>query len=167
MSVPCGTITGMSPPDDRCERARELRRAGLTLAQIKTELGLRSNSQLVRWLQGIPAPAWTKLRWLELLGVDPLRLRFSVHIHDSADVTGAERYWADVVGMPSDSFRKTVLKRHTPRTNRKNTGQNYHGCLQIYVRTSARLYRRMEGLWRGVVEGSDPRHRAPPLTPRR
>jgi hypothetical protein len=40
--------------DPRAARARELRRAGLTLAQIKAELGLRSNSQLVRWLQGVP-----------------------------------------------------------------------------------------------------------------
>ena len=110
------------------------------------------------WAEGTKAKPWNPLeglrfansdpnmirlflRWLDLLGVDPHRLRFTVHIHDSADVIGAERYWADVVGLSADSFRKTLLKRHTPRTNRKNTGQQYHGCLQVYVRMSAQLYR--------------------------
>jgi len=280
-SVRYGSIVAMTDSDDtRASRARELRRAGLTLVQIKAELGLRSNSQLVRWLQGIPAPAWTKrprakdaqrdralqlralgwthrgiaaelgvakssvsnwlqdeaakqrpresrlarrrrvgierqmekldaarsvgsltdrelllvgvvaywaegskskpwnpleglrftnsdpsmirlfLRWLDLLGVDPHRLCFTVHIHDSADVVGAERYWADVVGLPAGRFRKTVLKRHAPRTNRKNTGRQYHGCLRVYVRMSAQLYRRMEGLWGGIVDGSRPERRS-------
>jgi len=279
MSVPHDSVAGMTDvPNPQAERARELRRAGRTLAEIKAELGLRSNSQLYAWVRDIPAPAWTRrprakdaeraralelralgrthrgiaaelgvskasvsewlrppgrprsaealaarrrrvgierqqeklaaaravgvltdrelllvgavaywaegtkakpwcpgealtftnsdpdmirlfLRWLDLLGVDPQRLRFTVQIHESADVEEAKRFWADVVGGSSEAFRKTVLKRHTPRTNRKNTGQHYHGCLRVYVRQSAELYRRMEGTWRGLVEGSRPERR--------
>jgi hypothetical protein len=59
-----------------------------------------------------------------------------VNIHESADVARAEQFWADVVGTPVSEFRKTVLKRHTPRTNRKNVGDGYNGCLRVYVRTS-------------------------------
>jgi transcriptional regulator with XRE-family HTH domain len=280
-----GTVGGgrdparMGHPDDpRAERARELRRAGRTLAQIKAELGLRSNSQLWGWVREIPAPAWSKrprakdaerkrarelrtlgwtyraiaaelgvakasvsswlqdpearrssepwavrrrrvaierqtekfeaarsvglltdrelllvgataywaegskakpwspyqsltfvnsdpdmirlfLRWLHLLGVDPRHIRLTVQIHDSANVGEAERFWAGVVAVPDAVFRKPLLKHHKPATNRKNTGSRYYGCLRVYVRGSAQLYRRTEGLWYGLIDGSDPGRR--------
>jgi len=36
---------------------------------------------------------------------------------------------------------------------RKNTGDDYHGCLTIGVRRSARLYRQIEG-WAGAAMAS-------------
>jgi hypothetical protein len=42
-------------------------------------------------------------------------------------------------------FRRSVLKRHNPKTTRKNTGDDYHGCLRIEVRRSMDLYRKIEG----------------------
>jgi transcriptional regulator with XRE-family HTH domain len=96
------------------------------------------------------------LRWLELLGVGPERLRFRLSIHESADVAGAERYWADLVGADSSSFHRTTLKKHNPKTVRKNTADAYRGCLIVYVTKSADLYRRMEGAWYGIVLGADP-----------
>jgi len=281
MSVPSGSVTSMkNPPDDRCERARELRRAGRTLAQIKTELGLRSDSQLRRWLHGVPAPAWTKrpraknaqrerarelrkqglsvpeiartvgvarssawlwvrdlpvpeasldrwrneeywarerprramlraqqklsaareigrlterelliagvvaywcegskdkhyerretvvfinsdprlialfLTFLDSLGVARSRLSFRLQIHETADVKAALTFWSDVVQVPPSQFRKTTLKRHNPKTNRRNTAEAYHGCLTIRVAGSAELYRRIEGWFYGVVNGA-------------
>jgi transcriptional regulator with XRE-family HTH domain len=94
------------------------------------------------------------LAWLDLLGVERDRLRFTVMIHESADVTGAERYWAEFVGAERSSFNKTTLKRHNPKTVRKNTGDSYRGCLVIKVRRSADLYRRIEGSWYGIVLGA-------------
>ncbi|MFC4494243.1 hypothetical protein ACFPA8_08860 [Streptomyces ovatisporus] len=96
------------------------------------------------------------LSWLSLLGVEAERLRFSVMIHESADVEAAERYWADLVGRGPDSFGKTTLKRHNPRTVRKNVGHDYRGCLVVRVRQSADLYRRIEGWWAGVVADCRP-----------
>jgi len=89
--------------------------------------------------------------WLDLLDVDSERRRFSVMIHESADVPKAERFWADLVGAGPASFSKTVLKKHNPKTVRKNVGDAYHGCLVINVQGSADLYRRIEGWWRGLV----------------
>ncbi len=43
------------------------------------------------------------------------------------------------------SFTGPALKRHNPRTVRKNVGADYHGCLIVGVRQSADLYRRIEG----------------------
>ncbi|MEU6374211.1 hypothetical protein [Streptomyces sp. NPDC046909] len=91
------------------------------------------------------------LRWLELLEVKRDRLTVRVSIHESADVAAAEQFWAAVTGIDASAFSKATLKRHNPRTVRKNTGETCSGCLVIYVRQSADLYRRMEGAWYGIV----------------
>ncbi|WTY56969.1 hypothetical protein OG232_14710 [Streptomyces sp. NBC_01411] len=90
------------------------------------------------------------LAWLRLLKVDPDNLKFHVHIHETADTSAAERYWADVVGGIG-SFGKTSIKKHNPLTNRKNIGEHYQGCLMVRVNQSADLYRRIEGWWYGIV----------------
>ncbi|MFJ5141414.1 hypothetical protein [Streptomyces sp. NPDC088707] len=89
--------------------------------------------------------------WLDLLGVEPARRRYYVMIHETADVAAAEQYWSGLVGVDSAAFNKTTLKRHNPRTNRKNVGGGYHGCLTIQILGSADLYRRIEGAWCGIV----------------
>ncbi|MGW1932342.1 hypothetical protein [Streptomyces sp. NPDC001919] len=91
------------------------------------------------------------LAWLNLLGVTHERLRYRVMIHDSADVAAAERYWAEVTGVDRALFGKTTLKKHNPRTVRKNVGESYRGCLVVSVLQSAELYRRIEGWWRGIA----------------
>ena len=65
-------------------------------------------------------------------------------------MAAAERYWADVVGLPVETFLKTTLKKHAVRTNRKNIGADYHGCLSVRVLQGAALYRRIEGMWWAV-----------------
>ncbi|MDQ1036752.1 transposase [Streptomyces sp. V3I8] len=91
------------------------------------------------------------LRWLDLLGVGRDRVRYCVMIHETADVAGAERYWADLVGADSSAFNKTTIKKHNPKTVRKNIDATYRGCLVIKVHQSADLYRRIEGAWYGIV----------------
>ncbi|MBC7270188.1 MAG: hypothetical protein H5T76_16025, partial [Streptomyces sp.] len=91
------------------------------------------------------------LRWLDLLEVTRDRLTLRVCIHENADVAAAESYWAGIVGVDVSAFSKPTLKRHNPKTVRKNTGAAYRGCLMIYVRQSAELYRRMKGAWYGIV----------------
>lgn len=99
------------------------------------------------------------LAWLRLLRVDDDRLRFHVLIHETADVAGAERFWADLTGARTAAFGKTSIKKHIPKTNRKNVGENYHGCLAVRVLQSAELYRRIEGSWYGIVLGASPASR--------
>jgi transposase len=85
------------------------------------------------------------LRFLAVAGTAPDRLICRVHIHESADAAAAQRYWQDATGLARDQFREPTLKLHNPKTVRKNTGDDYHGCLVISVRRSARLYRQIEG----------------------
>ncbi|MFF4574785.1 hypothetical protein [Streptomyces sp. NPDC001410] len=94
------------------------------------------------------------LAWLDLLGVERERVRYTVMIHETADVPGAEKYWAGLVGADRSAFNRTTLKKHNPKTVRKNTGDNYRGCLVIKVLKGADLYRRIEGSWCGIVEAA-------------
>ncbi|MES9588260.1 hypothetical protein ABWK57_05105 [Streptomyces sp. NPDC094045] len=91
------------------------------------------------------------LAWLNLLGVTAERLCYRVMIHESADVAAAERYWAGLVGIDTASLRKTTLKKHNPKTVRKNVGAEYRGCLVVRVSQGAELYRRIEGWWHGIA----------------
>lgn len=96
------------------------------------------------------------LRWLELLGVGRERWRCRVSIHETADLEGALRYWSQVSGVPREAFGKEVIKKHSPRTVRRNVGEAYRGCFAVRVLDSADLYRRIEGWWYGIVVGARP-----------
>ncbi|TVZ98046.1 helix-turn-helix domain-containing protein [Streptomyces sp. BK340] len=98
-----------------------------------------------------PGVIQTYLAWLDLLDVDRGRLAFRVLIHESADVEAAHRHWAAVADVDVSVFAKPTLKKHNPKTVRKNTGDDYHGCLVIVVARSAHLYNRIEGWWSGIV----------------
>ncbi|GGQ99604.1 hypothetical protein [Streptomyces pilosus] len=110
-----------------------------------------SRRERITFVNSDPNMITVFLAWLALLDVDPTTLRFAVQIHESADVEAAEKYWAHHVGIDANDLMKTTLKRHNPRTNRKNTGDDYYGCLRVDVRNGAELYRRIEGWWYGIV----------------
>ncbi|WP_371646979.1 hypothetical protein [Streptomyces mirabilis] len=114
-----------------------------------------SRREQVLFVNSDPGMISVFLAWLDLLQVERERLRFRVMIHESADVPAAERFWADHVGAYGSSFNKSTLKKHNPKTFRKNVGDNYRGCLVIHVLQSADLYRRIEGAWYGIVLGAD------------
>ncbi|MCC3771635.1 hypothetical protein [Streptomyces sp. UNOC14_S4] len=108
-------------------------------------------SERVTFINSDPDMITLYLAWLHLLGVEASRLKFHVMVHESADVATVEHFWAEHVGPGVGSFGKTTLKKHNPKTVRKNTGENYRGCLVVRVLGSADLYRRIEGWWYGIV----------------
>ncbi|MGX1490788.1 hypothetical protein [Streptomyces tendae] len=113
----------------------------------------------VLFVNSDPGVIQVYLAWLSLLGVARDRLSYRVMIHLSADVEGAKRYWADLVGVDASVFQKTTLKKHNPKTVRKNVGDAYRGCLVIRVSQGAELYRRIEGWWKGMVDQASARLR--------
>ncbi|MER5255179.1 MULTISPECIES: hypothetical protein [unclassified Streptomyces] len=135
---------------------RELLIAGVALywAEGSKDKPYR-RTEVLQFINSDPNVIRLHMRWLALLGVGLDRLTLRVSIHESADVAAAERHWAEVVGIDAGAFSKPTLKKHHPRTVRKNTGDGYYGCLVIYVRQSADLYRRMEGAWYGIVLGAE------------
>ena len=104
------------------------------------------------------------LRFLRIAGTPPENLTFQVYIHENADVRSAELFWLNVTGTRPEQFRRATLKRHNPKTVRKNMGDDYRGCLRIDVRRSTDLYRRIEG-WATAIMGcnGDPSSQAPNL----
>lgn len=133
---------------------RELFLAGVSLYWAEgTKDKPYARREKVIFVNSDPGTIRIFLRWLETQGVEPERLRFTVMIHETADVPAAEDYWARLVGDPGRSrFTKTTIKRHNPKTLRKNVGDSYRGCLTVRVMRSADLYRRIEGAWYGIVE---------------
>jgi hypothetical protein len=115
-------------------------------------------SKRVVFVNSDPAMIRVFLAWLRMLGIGPEECIFRVYIHESADVAGAERFWAGVVGVPVENLLRTARKKHNPQTVRHNVGETYRGCLNINVRRSTELYERIEGWWAGIVEaiGFDP-----------
>lgn len=131
---------------------RELFIAGVTLywAEGSKDKPYR-RTEVLQFINSDPNVIRLFLRWLELLEVTKDRLTVRVSIHESADTAAAELFWAETTGIAISAFKRPTLKKHNPRTVRKNVGEDYHGCLVIYVRQSAELYRRMEGAWYGIV----------------
>jgi hypothetical protein len=85
------------------------------------------------------------LAWLELLGVPASECTFWLNIHETADAADQERWWQERLALPASLFRRPVLKRHNPRTVRRNVEDGYHGCLVIEVRRGAALYDALPG----------------------
>ncbi|HEX9065162.1 MAG TPA: hypothetical protein VF843_08635 [Streptosporangiaceae bacterium] len=113
-------------------------------------------SDHVDFINSDPALIRLFLRFLDRAGVTEDRLIFQVSIHESADVVAAQEFWLEVTQTDPAQFRRPQIKRHNPRTNRKNTGDTYHGCLRVRVRRSSGLYRQIEGWALGCMS-------APPL----
>lgn len=110
-----------------------------------------SRQQSVQWMNSDPALVTLFLEGLHLLGVEPGRLSMHVHIHENADEEAARRWWASHTGVPLGQFRRSTIKRHNPKTRRRNVGDSYRGCLCITVLRSRQLYDVLDGLVRGLA----------------
>jgi hypothetical protein len=104
----------------------------------------------VIFINSDPALIGFFLRFLDTAGIAREDLVFRVYIHETADVEAAQRFWLDATDAQPSQFRSPTLKRHNPKTVRKNVGEGYRGCLRIDVRRSGDLYRRIEG-WAAVA----------------
>lgn len=130
---------------------RELLLVGVALYWAE---GAKSKPWAIRdritFINSDPTAIQVFLAWLRAVGVDPRDCGYRVMIHVTADVRGAEIFWAALVGVPPSQFSRTTLKRHNPKTVRHNTGDEYRGCLVVDVRRSAQLYQSVAGWWSGI-----------------
>jgi hypothetical protein len=107
--------------------------------------GQRRQANRVIFVNSDPELISFFLLFLDTVGVSRSDLAFQLHIHETAEVESAERFWLSLTGACPEQFRKTSLKHPNPMTTRKNTGDDYHGCLRVEVRRSCELYRQIEG----------------------
>ena len=135
--------------------ARELRIVGAIAYWCEgTKRKPHSPAEHISFINSDPGLILLFLRFLEQAGVSRDRLRFRVHIHETADVEAASAYWQDLTGTSPDRYQRPNIKHGNPRTNRKNTGDQYRGCLQIRVRQSRDLYRQVDGWAAGVMNAT-------------
>jgi hypothetical protein len=126
--------------------ARELLIAGAIAYWCEGAKGRpRQRSDRVVFINSDPRLIRFFLRFLDAVGIERDKLTYRVYIHESADIPAAERFWADVADVDPAQFKRSVAKRHNPKTIRKNIGEDYHGCLVIAVPRSAELYQKIEG----------------------
>ena len=87
------------------------------------------------------------LRWLQkTCGIPKNMIGFEIMVHQSHRERLAElrRFWSKVTGYPTSSFSQIYFKKSKiKKTNRKNTGEKYHGVLKIKVRKSSDLVRKI------------------------
>jgi hypothetical protein len=108
-------------------------------------------SERVIFMNSDPSLIRFFLRFLAATATAPEDLAFRVYIHENADCRSAELFWLEVTGAKPEQFHRPALKRHLPKTERKNVGKNYHGCLRIEVNRSSGLYRKIEGWAKAVM----------------
>ena len=90
-------------------------------------------------------------RWLDNAGVPSEDRTYRISIHETGDLDGAHLFWSRELGVPLGRFSRPTIKRHSPKTVRRNVNEDYHGCLAIGVKRSRVLYQRVDGAWRGIA----------------
>lgn len=110
-----------------------------------------NRAEVVQWMNSDPMLVRLFLEGLRLIGIGEDRFVLRVHIHESADEEAARRWWSNHTGIPLDQFRRSTIKRHNPKTVRRNVNEEYRGCLCIVVLQSRLLYQVLEGLVDGLA----------------
>ncbi|MGD1003373.1 MAG: hypothetical protein ABR884_02245 [Minisyncoccia bacterium] len=80
-------------------------------------------------------------------------LVISVYIHDLQRERTDEivSFWTSIINGPEDVIAHVYYKKGNPKTIRRNTGNSYHGTLNVYVKSGSSLNRQIAGWTRGVV----------------
>jgi hypothetical protein len=107
----------------------------------------------IKFINSDPLLVELFLRFLESQGRDRASLTYRLSIHESADHERALDWWVERLGLPRERFQRTTLKRHASMTNRRNTGDDYHGCLAVDAPKGRELYWRIEGVMQGCGRG--------------
>lgn len=111
------------------------------------------------WAEGSKSKPWRVSVRTRVTNSDPLiillmrqwfikfskdcKLQYRLYIHESADATAARERWAQILAI--DPVRISIsIKKHEVRTRR--THDKYIGLIELNVRKSARLTRKIE-LW--------------------
>lgn len=89
-------------------------------------------------------------KWLnECCEITDDRLDYRIYIHKTADLEKAKMFWSKLVGTKIEKF---YLKKHNPKTIRKNISESYNGLLRIDIKRSTDLNRKIKGWTLGITE---------------
>ena len=74
---------------------------------------------------------------------------YSLYIHETSNTKRARIFWEKTV---NGKISWTYLKKHNPKSRRRNTQDNYHGLLRVDIRRSTDLNRIIRGWSQGIFE---------------
>lgn len=153
---------------EREEERQEVRREHAARVEALTSWELELAAVTAYWCEGSKSKTYDRreqvtfinsdpglillfLAWLDQIDFPKENRHLSLSIHESADLQAATSWWADVVGVEQAVFGRPNLKRHNPKTVRKNVDEAYVGCLVVRLRQCRTLYQRIEGVWQGIM----------------
>jgi transcriptional regulator with XRE-family HTH domain len=110
--------------------------------------------EVVQWMNSDLMLVKLFLEGLRILGVKNDQIRLRVQIHETASEEAARRWWAEQLDWHADDFMRSTIKRHNPKTIRKNVADTYHGCLTVTVLQSRLLYQLIDGLVHGIARAA-------------
>ncbi|MCR4285280.1 MAG: hypothetical protein NUW00_00120 [Candidatus Kaiserbacteria bacterium] len=99
------------------------------------------------------------MKWLrKCIYVPDTDIQLILHIHQNRqnDISNFKKFWMQTTGLSEQNFGSNVIKRHNPKTKRKNTGDTYKGLLAIRVKRSTMLNRRIQGWIYGIIDSAQP-----------
>ena len=95
------------------------------------------------------------LKWLQdICKIPKKNIYFRISLHDSAinRLSKIQKYWSEVTKFRINNFQKIDWKKHNPKTKRKNVENKYFGLLNVCVKKSTNLNRRITGWIEGVCK---------------
>jgi hypothetical protein len=99
------------------------------------------------------------IHWLrKCLHVSNTEIQLILHVHQNrqADIPNFKKFWMQVTGLQEQDFGTVVIKKHNPKTKRRNVGDTYKGLLAIRVRRSTMLNRQIQGWIYGIIDSAHP-----------
>jgi len=93
------------------------------------------------------------LKWIQKACKIPRKdIYFRIYLHETSTnkLRKVQKYWAEVVGYPVNNFQKVTWKKHKINTHRKNIGKNYYGLLEVRIKKSTDLNRKIAGWIEGI-----------------
>lgn len=135
---------------------RELWLIGITLYWAEGSKQKENNpSQVVKFSNSDPRAIRIFIKWLRkicLISKKDINFRISLHENEADRLYDIRRYWANITKYSIDFFQKIDWKRNKINTKRKNIGDRYFGLLNVYVRKSTNLNRKISGWIEGICK---------------
>jgi len=106
-------------------------------------------SARVRFSNSDPKMIKLFLLWLDkICGIKSLDIRCDLYIHEKSDIIKAKSFWQKEIMLPIEG----VYFKTTKITKRKNIGNNYVGLININVKRSTNLNRKISGWIDGICK---------------
>ena len=95
------------------------------------------------------------LEWLQkVCKINRKDIKFRIYLHETSKnrLGEVKKYWARATKFPERDFQKISWKKHKINTRRKNIGENYYGLLDVSVKKSINLNRKVQGWIEGICK---------------